>query len=370
MKKITVGLIGWNGKFNIGDDAMTFVIINYFRKSFGEHTSFIFLDDHDMLPSFGLNIEGIKHLEKIRSIPKFRGIYSSLIGGKALSKCDYLIFGGGSIFHTYANTKLYVQLLKKFRKSSKNGIAGAISVSVGPFSDNKSKGIAIDFMNSLDFAVVRDHKSYETLLANNVSTRFEKAIDIAVLLPTYCEVIKKKSDSDIVIGLSVRSGHHEVNELKYIAESLNQLYSSQQFNKLRLFAFCEYRKANDMHEINQLLSLLSSDLKVEIIGYNRNTADFCKSISGMDLMLATRLHAGILSYALDVPSVMLSYHEKCEEFAKMAGIRDEFVLPVNALGVSDLVKTIEKALGLKGKNYYKIPIENSQKDALRHFGYI
>src|SRR3954471_18309690 len=99
-----IGIIGWNGNFNIGDDAMTSVIVKYLVQSgIGNH--FHFFSDIQSLANYSskdeiTKIKGIPLYEFFKQIPFLRSfvihyVFPLLFSGNK----KMLLFGGGSFVH-------------------------------------------------------------------------------------------------------------------------------------------------------------------------------------------------------------------------------------------------------------------------------
>lgn len=367
MKNIKVGIIGWNGKKNVGDDAMAHVIVERFKDKYGANTEFVFLANGKDLPHFNAKFKGFTAFEIINKIPGLRTVLNLLLFVPSLVKSNYLVIGGGSIFHTISNTNFYTKVLAKFKKRGGNK-AVAIGVSIGPFPDEESAQYNYKFLRKLNFLGVRDKASNDIILKHQLNTNYAQAIDLAILFPTYIKV-KKVLNDKITVGLSLRSGHHSDADLSKLAQSINTLFENSSVQHLKIFQFCAYEKANDIVEINKLISRLKN-VDYSIILYSKNTVDFYNEIAGLDHMIATRLHAAIIAYSVGVKSTVLSYHIKCEEFGKMAGMPNDFILNVGDYSCDDLIISVQKSLNEAKGEFYSTPIKDAEADAKGHFNFL
>ena len=135
-----VGLVGWNGKFNIGDDAMTSVILRYLTQhEFADCFHFlasknnlaIYLDEEKKT-----EIRGLPFFSLLHEIPVIRFFARHYIFPYLFAyNKDLVLFGGGSIIHSARLSKTILRMIKWIRKKNPNALIGAIGVSVGPFND-------------------------------------------------------------------------------------------------------------------------------------------------------------------------------------------------------------------------------------------
>ena len=207
-----IGLIGWNGNYNVGDDAMTSVIIRFLKQhKIGDR--FYFYADKSSLAHYFENDEKTE----IRGIPLyafFRRI--PYVGTLAIhyifpyffcNKKDILLIGGGSIIHRAKLSMLYVRIIKLVRKKNPGTLIGAIGISVGPFATEQDKIAAKLVLENMDFCTVRDLRSYKFLQQINLKNSFTCAPDLALLLPRLSnKSFFKNANFGNYIGLSLRSG--------------------------------------------------------------------------------------------------------------------------------------------------------------------
>lgn len=343
-----VSLYGWNAKFNAGDDAMTQVMVAHFQRLYGEDVPIRIMAERSRLPFMKGNIKGNLAVEQVNKIPGFRTWCNINVYGRSFVKSDLLIFGGGSIFHDSKNTQYFDALYSNFKKQGGKK-AGSLGVSVGPFPNEHSKIVNLKFLESLDFVVVRDEKSFNILRENDLQTNYIKAIDLAILYPRYFSL--KLQEKKNKIGVSLRSKHHSADELKKLADALIEMQKQMPQHTFVLYQFCAYESLDDIIEINQLVKLISNKVKYEVFDFTLDTIKFYESISSLDLMIATRLHAAIMAYTVNTPTVILSYHEKCREFADMVGMDQSLILNSDDLDISLLLNKSKEIVLNKAQAY-------------------
>src|SRR6478672_12742793 len=160
-----IGIIGWNGNFNVGDDAMTSVIVKYFVQS-GVGNRFHFFSDQNSLANYTsedkiTEIKGIPLYGFFRKIPFIRSfvihyIFPLLFSGNK----KILLFGGGSFIHRSKLSILYLRIIRYVRKKNPDVLIGAIGISIGPFKNEKEEKAAKACLEQMNFLSVRDQRSY------------------------------------------------------------------------------------------------------------------------------------------------------------------------------------------------------------------
>ncbi len=348
-----IGIVGWNGKMNAGDDAMTMVIVNHLYNKYGPETVIKFLADKDSLAEYSadqsVNVSGFSGYNLASAIP---GLRKLLLGywypGKFVENKDLLLFGGGSLFHSSGTLQKHDKVLRAFRKTNPTGTAGALGVSIGPFKDSRTEKEAKEVIGSFDFIVVRDQRSFDLLQKWNLSLRTALAPDLAILAPQTMDLARPSNpkQSDLIVGISLRHGHTNSKREDQIINALKILDRSNGIKKIKLFTFCELPHDNDSISNNQLLKKMPAVLssKSVEIHYSNKPTVFYQEIQSCDFTLCMRLHSAIFSYATKTPFLTIPYHQKCIDFCKDIARIDEDLLVYEDTSIAKLEQNIEWVL--------------------------
>ena len=259
------------------------------------------------------------------------------------------IWGGGSVFQSVESIEACCSLLN-YAPDTK---AFAIGVSIGPFRDRQSEAACGAFLSQLSYVGVRDRISYERAVALAPNTPTEVTFDLAPLL---CHLLPRRSGLIAplprTIGISLcgykvfveRLGDSNCTSLRILAEAVRLVAASGAVDAVTLFDFTRYHAEPncDIHE--SLRHLISPYVHVERCPYNDNPFSLMDAISGVKLLLAMPLHASIFAFCANTPTIILPYHEKCREFAKMIGHSSKLQLEVKDLNARDLATCILDAL--------------------------
>lgn len=333
-----VGLIGWNGKRNVGDDAMTSVMIAAVKQQF-QNAEFKVLADEDALAIYTdeknerMWIGGMRHLNRLSAVPKVGTYFNLKVFPKWFTSqpFDCLLIGGGSIIHRVRNTEKLDLIINRVKAKNDSVRIGAVCVSVGPFKSDIEKSKAQFLLEKLNFLIVRDLRSYNLLEEMGIQTDYHYAPDLALSLPTYRKVNYVTSvDNEKVVGVSLRIGYFTKKRKEYIISCIEYLIDEYGFNKVKIFNFCDLEGQRDHDCSIELIDYLKEkhiDTLLEIIDYSFNPVDFYQQIDTCDFMLCMRLHATIISYTMQTPLLIVPYHQKCIDFGKqVAKLNDDSFL--------------------------------------------
>jgi polysaccharide pyruvyl transferase WcaK-like protein len=76
---------------------------------------------------------------------------------------------------------------------------------------------------------------------------------------------------------------------------------------------------------------------VQRIHYTNRPVEYLEVLASSGLCIAMRLHAAVFAYCVSTPAVVLSYHEKCDEWAAMIDQPAGAVVPAAGVAAEDLV---------------------------------
>jgi polysaccharide pyruvyl transferase WcaK-like protein len=371
MKK-NVALIGWNGMKNVGDDAMTFVIVDRLSKV-RNFKKLLLLSDND--PSALQFVNTFKDQLQVKfpflykmliRIPIIGGFYYRwVLSVYIILFYDLVIIGGGTLYHSKGLNAFFVNLIKIKKLFRKSVDLVSIGVSIGPFKDVESADLFLQIKNGFDFIAVRDNRSYEYCLSISNSKECIYAPDIALALPTIKPIyVEKKRE----IGIILRQGHITSDIQNLILKTIKGTLDKYPDLRIVFHCFCEL----DNKDENDYLGYL--DLKKEIPSvylervdvnrYNSNPDHFYNSLGSSIINLCMRLHGSIISYSMNTPFIMLSYHQKCTDFFNDMNIDRGYLI--------DNYSNLDKVLELIDKAYEGTVTINSTKnlESLNHFSFL
>ena len=336
---------GWYGFQNVGDDSFVY-ITDWQLKNKYPQAEVLCLSPQQ----YG---KGVKSLF-LASKMSYRAYLLSLIW--YIPKSDALVFSGGTMFKkrysVFSAEHLIKILCTLFRVR-----LGTIGVSVGPFPKYANEKGWISFFKEMKFISLRDRRSYEWLNKRGIDN-ITLGFDMATLLPEYCRDngITFPQQDDNTIGISLCSFATKDFQ-DNVFNSLKEFFSvEKRCEKILLFVF----KAGDMGDkpISEKMACFLRD-----IGYMAEIIDYCSpfeiiaNMKRCKLMICTRLHAGIFSYAFKIPFVMFEYEQKCSDFL------DEIHYPKDLrLNDHQNIEVVSSKLNSEGDKIFNY-IDNKIKEA-------
>jgi polysaccharide pyruvyl transferase WcaK-like protein len=329
------GLVGWNGKLNVGDDAMTSVIIEYmYGKNsdvsfslLGDNKNLAIYSDNEIVKSRISAFDQYDFLTQTRGLSRLmlRYYYPQIFGKNK----DAIIMGGGSIIHREPNSIRLIKLLTKARENNPHIKIGAVGISLGPFTNEKQRELAQQILDLLDFVVVRDERSFLLLKSFNTKYQAVMAPDLAMLLPSLRKIEQQSNVNEKTLGISLRVGYVTDEIIEMMIKASETLIKQHGFTKIKLFHFCALDGQKDSVPSDRLLSRMPEKLAkiTEHVAYAYDPVDFYEEIGTCDFMICMRLHASILSYCMGTSFVIVPYRQKCIDFGKqVAGLDDNFFI--------------------------------------------
>lgn len=279
-----IGLIGWYGHANAGDERILFCLKRFFA-------------GHDLLITSSFE--------------------DALLRLAELNACDFVLLGGGGLI--LRGTGRFAQLIERIKPRF-----GCVGISIeARHDDNKMMIEALK--DKAEFILVRDTRSRELL-----DGHFKTIVgpDLTFLYP-YEVVTPVSSD---LCGLNLRpwrfwTGEHNgmfdrlMRRLNRRISSLDRSYPFAKWDQERTVGilqqkfttvspiplYFEQGKENDKDLLSCFFSVVSDNFSVEYI-------HACRYLVGM------RLHALIFACQAGIPFLSLSYQPKNAEFCKAMGI--------------------------------------------------
>jgi polysaccharide pyruvyl transferase WcaK-like protein len=314
-----VGIYGWNGFKNIGDDAMLHVIVSKLVDEFEVQIINVW-GDTKMLPILKHKVNGLSNFNVLSKIKGFnRFLAAPHFMGKFTEQLDVLIIGGGSLFHTEGVSKFINKLIEATIRSNPQALICALGVSIGPFYTSRASQISASVLNKIKFISVRDQKSLEVLDELKVESYAQCAPDLALLLET-TKRLNHQENKRFEVGISLRYGVVDESYLDLITQIVCKLRDVHTSVQVNIYNFCDFIKEPDHIESQKLVSILQGHdgMNINIVPYSSDTMAFCSRMQKSDLMICMRLHASILAYRNAIKLLILPYHRKCIDFAKLA----------------------------------------------------
>lgn len=355
-----VGVIGWYGHGNVGDDALLYTIYNLFKVRLPELDVVIVADNPESLQSqFGVaSIETIPLSFKCLA-RRWSKMYSIIFNWWCL---DALVLGGGGFFADDGSRKnvlkwsLYIVLARLM------GLRiFAYCIGVGPLRHKTSRIFARFAFSLVDTIIVRDEESCNCLLQTGLNKDITVAVDPVVNLeitPTDILALLEKvqlTSDDAFVAIAIppyfhdeqrwpgqqkkwqifcQSWAHVVDEI--IAWGMTPLFVPMQH--------CppDYSLFSDIDAAEKIINLTQKPHLAKILYQPLNTSEAAAIFAKAELVLAMRLHAIILAVTAGAPVAGAIYHHKVKELVKRLSL-DTYFVDVIGLSPNILLATVRHA---------------------------
>lgn len=336
-------LVGYYGQQNTGDDAFLAVAAWGACKYLG--TQNLWATARVLPQTFGRRVRPALFPWEFHGC----GLFQKLRLSRVLPQIDHVIFGGGSNFHTAAQMREFMQLLRMAGR----GPHFAVGVSVGPFRDLEAELACSQLCSQLSFIGVRDEASLERIQKIAPRARAELTFDLAPLLPLAAglsgtEVPKPLPRKGVGVALCnyerFMTGNqaYERKRMDLIINSLRCLAQQSELQEVALLDFNGHVTTGDS-QIHELLAKeLAGLVTVRHVPYSNNPLTMLAEMAGLRGILAMRLHAAVFAFCAHTPSLMLAYHEKCRQWARMVEQPPELMLDAANLTTDGLIAGLKR----------------------------
>lgn len=345
---LKVGVVGWHGHVNFGDEVMLAVIARAIVKELGG-AEIRLLVAKENLPRF--EVPGIVWK---RFLPFSGPIGSRLlrlgkIGRKALSLLQplfglsghLLVFGGGSIFHSPGSIawKLAIAQIHRFMFHGRTRIA--LGVSLNPASE-RAERLLLKFLNLMDEIVVRDLRSREVVLS--IFSDSERTCRVEPDLACRFEWPSDKGSMDGAprLGLFLRRmGNPALQEKleSVVMTALESLVRTKTVGVVEVYATCADNLFGDVDLSNRFASRARQAFPCQVVVFDGNPGTFADQISRLDIVISMRLHPLVAGQATGAKTIGLCDSAKIWEVLDLTP--GEFSLfEISKLTVPDLIDAI------------------------------
>ncbi len=365
-----ISLIGWNGNCNVGDDAMTAVIINYVIQKIQPKARFWLLADKAHLAQYTgceNEINGFAGYNLFQRIPYVRRWLNPLLFDNYLAVASpILLIGGGSILHSVPRSRRLSKVVAATRRSHPQTLVGALGISLGPFKNQAEKHACNQVLQQLDFVAVRDQRSWDVLQNFNLKTPAVNAVDMALLLPELLSNLSSSKKSFPSIGVALRQGYTPTHLIEALVTSLNSIQAA---NKTVVIELLNFSNVDESISV-RLQKRLKFSERVKFYAYTPCPEDMYQRLSACSLVLASRLHAAVISYAVGTPFGVLAYHQKCVDFAKAVGLDKHWIMPIKDVRADDLTQKLTAAIERNCMPKVQLALQQARRQARKNFHFL
>ncbi len=300
---------GYYGFGNTGDEAVLKALVEGLRRQ----------DANIQICVFSASPLFTSSVFKIEAIPRYA--FVAII--RQILSADLFISGGGSLFQDKTSRRSFfyyvalVWLAKLLRKKVMFFAQG-----FGPLRGRLNNFIARVTLNIINLITVRDHESYQKIIALGVNPArvFETADPTLTLQVPYLKEGKNlfgletlKAGNRLLVGIAARSlPKVSSNKLfEILAQTADWISATHGYYPF----FFLFQSPEDREATSKILGYMQGNSTVNFRVAKPD--EILAIISKCDLLIGMRLHSLVFAAISAVPMVGLSYDPKVEAFMKL-----------------------------------------------------
>lgn len=322
-------IVGYYGMENSGDDALMTASIIGAQKYLNAKSVLVSTSNPDLFNQFGVELNLLKTQQL------FKG-QNRLIHYQGAAKSKRIIFGGGSVFHSFADINMKRQMLKlsDARKSL------AVGVGLGPFEDKAAEQECAKFLNECGFIGVRDAHSLKIAkdIAPKANVKLTFDLAAALLIASNAESSQPpllvqshslntvKRTNGVLINLcpvpvdafgNVDQNQQDL-QLDKTAKVIENIWKNTQM-PISLLSMNGHSQHGDQQLAIQLQDRLGLKVQVTLLPYQPDPIEMLKIISEYRVFISSRLHGCVFGYLTQTPVIALNYHIKGQQWCEHIG---------------------------------------------------
>lgn len=269
----------------------------------------------------------------------------------AVRKCDIVIdIGEGDSFADIYGVKRFgVQIISKVFALMAGKPLVLAPQTIGPFKHRVSRAIAVGIMNRCEKVFSRDKLSTQVLRELGIEANRAEAIDLAFSLPFTRADRSTTASTRVginVSGLLAAGGYNSDNQfdltIDYLAFTRTTIEYFLEIDGVEIFLVPHVLSRGSIEDdIAASEALMSSYPQLRLAPAFEDSSDAKSFISGLDFLVAARMHACIAAFSAGVPVVPVAYSRKFSGLFGTLGY--EYVLEAQKLSTEDAVEFVKKS---------------------------
>ena len=311
-KKNKLLISGYYGFNNIGDESILRAVVDNLKEKLeGIEITVLSQDPVSTMEKYGV------HAVNRRSV-------IDII--KAISKCDILISGGGSLLQDVTSKRsifYYLFIMWAAKLLGKKVLI--YSQGIGPINSIFNRRITYRTLIKTDGIVVRDDASRELL--SEIGIPSEKIVvtadPVLRIKPVPLEIGRKilekegftKNPEKTTVGFAIRERKLDSKFVDQLCISMNRLMEEYQVEIVLIPFHC----SEDMGVVDEIEKRLEN--RIFVIRHKYLTDEMLSIIGNMDFLVGVRLHALIHAAIMEIPMIAISYDPKINSFMHSIGLR-------------------------------------------------
>ncbi len=317
-------LFGSYGRDNIGDEAIADGIHKMLQEIIPSAEITLFTHNIETAATLHPQFSAIKPVIATGLRSLFRqwqsGVWKENI--RTLQECDYIIVGGGGIFHDYETEQkginpLFIWWLRVLIFALLKKPILIWAVGIGPIHKSFSHFWLKGILKRAHTITVRDQDS--ALLVHNVQHTATIVPD-----PVWGLFQNQSKTKDPTLTINIRPNQRipslQIKKLLY--EKISSLQTQYQFQKIQFIPFA-LKQPDDRELMNEFVKELGDRFHIPVtIVSPQSPLEAFTLIAKSTAMIAMRFHSYIFAQSAQCPCILLSYSAKTDAIAQQTLLKN------------------------------------------------
>lgn len=345
-----VGLMGYFGHSNVGDEAMVAVWVDVLRDLNALDRAVVFTASPLRTErDFGVRaVQGFLPSTFSHYVRGYLGRSRSDFGRtlRAFKSCRALVVGGGSLFHDRPDTSIHLLTLLNHIEWAKRRaqVVLLLGVGLGPVHRAESRQALKSVLSQVDVIAVRDSESREILDHIGVSgpQLHTTADPVFILKPSFAsrraEIAEQEglsSESGPRIGICIRSIDLSRPAFAEAVTRLCQHVLQEIHASIWFIPMQTGGGEDDRTGARNLADRLGNPQHVHIVDPKYSPAEVMGLIGDMDIVVGEKFHSIVFATRMATPFVAISYAPKTRSLLRAIG-HHEWGIDLDAVDSSNL----------------------------------
>jgi len=265
------------------------------------------------------------YLSKKRTARRMRTAWAS-----ELQNCDLVVFGGGALLSD--NDWSFPLALVNFSRAAR--AVGKPYVCVGCSTGSRYSAMGRrwlqEFLDHCQYVALRDQLSLQGLHQLG-EYRADVYADSALCIGDFYPRDPARNAGTMGINVIAAARHHRLHQQTH-SNYLRELSSFVQaiangeagpWQRVLLFSTGDQQDYQAAKDLVAGLDLTDSSVEITAPEPGSTLAGLCELIAGLDLVISTRMHAGIIAKSYRRPLIAIAWDEKIRGFCRMIGIEED-----------------------------------------------
>lgn len=228
----------------------------------------------------------------------------------------------------------------------------AVGVSIGPFHSTRDQKWCLRALSLMDSVLVRDYQS--KLLIDSATKRINTHVSFDLALSWNMAHLDIKSEQKpALIGLSTterafgKCQKSHTDNCNRLVKAFEQILNKSNEVKIRILSVCSDERDGDNTISTHIFEMLRKKwgARIEIVIYREGKIDeILHSISECSLLIAARMHAGIMGMLFTIPVYQIAYAVKIRNFFTHTELSTQYLYDHDNISQQSLYEFMVDAL--------------------------